>query len=112
MLLETDVSSEVYPQLSRFLCSMRKGAQALTYLDLQKMWGNLPFPFRQVGMTGVPGYPSPGGRSRQVTALSVVVVVVVVDFRGRFHSLGSLILWMEVLDSRLSQCRWRGMKLG
>eukprot|EP00903_Cladosiphon_okamuranus_P012104 g11358.t1 len=48
VLLETDVSSDVHPQLSRFLSGMRKGAQALTYLDLRKMWSNLPFPFRQV----------------------------------------------------------------
>lgn len=52
MLLETDVSSEVYPELSRFLSAMRKGAHALTYLDLRKMWGNLPFPFRQVRDSG------------------------------------------------------------
>lgn len=48
VLLETDVSSEVYPQLARFLSGMRKGSHALTYLDLRKMWGNLPFPYRQV----------------------------------------------------------------
>ena len=55
MLLETDVSSDVHPQLSRFLSGMRKGAQALTYLDLRKMWSNLPFPYRQVCFDGPPG---------------------------------------------------------
>lgn len=49
MLLETDVSSDVHPQLSMFLTGLRKGAQALTYLDLRKMWNSLPFPYRQVG---------------------------------------------------------------
>ncbi|CAN0390020.1 unnamed protein product, partial [Hapterophycus canaliculatus] len=38
VLLETDVSSDVHPQLSRFLTGLRKGAHALTYLDLRKMW--------------------------------------------------------------------------
>ncbi|CAN0171551.1 unnamed protein product [Ectocarpus sp. 6 AP-2014] len=48
VLLETDVSSDVHPQLSRFLTGMRKGSHALTYLDLRKMWSSLPFPYRQV----------------------------------------------------------------
>ncbi|CAN0522299.1 unnamed protein product, partial [Laminaria digitata] len=38
VLLETDVSSDVHPQLANFLMGMRKGSQALTYLDLRKMW--------------------------------------------------------------------------
>ncbi|CAM9477321.1 unnamed protein product, partial [Scytosiphon promiscuus] len=48
VLLETDVSSDVHPQLSRFLTGLRKGAHALTYLDLRKMWNSMPFPYRQV----------------------------------------------------------------
>ncbi|CAM9962378.1 unnamed protein product [Phaeothamnion confervicola] len=39
---------DCYPELSRFLYRMRPGAQALTYLDLRRMWDAPPFPFRQV----------------------------------------------------------------
>ncbi|CAN0493679.1 unnamed protein product, partial [Discosporangium mesarthrocarpum] len=48
VLLETDVATEVYPELSILLSKMKRGSKALTYLDLRKMWGLPLFPFRQV----------------------------------------------------------------
>lgn len=49
VLLETDLSHTIYPDLCRILGSMKKGARAFTYLDLRKIWAlSGCFPFRQL----------------------------------------------------------------
>jgi hypothetical protein len=48
VLLETDLSATIYPDLCRLLRKMKRGARAFTYLDLRKIWAAGAFPFRQL----------------------------------------------------------------
>jgi len=48
IMLETDITQDLYPDLCCLLSSMRSNARTLTYLDLRKIWCIDTFPFKQV----------------------------------------------------------------
>ena len=48
VMLETDIPSELNPQLCQLLENMHEGARTLTYLDLRKIWNIPTFSFRQL----------------------------------------------------------------
>ena len=48
VLLETDLSANIYLDLCHILRKMKRGSRAFTYLDLRKIWEVGAFPFKQL----------------------------------------------------------------